>query len=1117
MGQRFTGKDYLFLATCIGICLVSLVIGIEYFSKAFPEASIDFQVTRSDSKPLAVKFLKEQGWEPVQEGYRHNAIFSHDNRAKVFLEKELGLEEANQFMGSPIRLWRWRHRWFKPLQKEEFRIDISPSGELIGFNHLIPEEMEGDDLSQEQALPIAEQFLQEPMEFDLSSYEFLEATTEERPNRTDHTFLWKKKDFDINDATYRMEVKIKGDEIGGYREFLKIPEKWSRDYEKLRSLNDTTGLGAGFFLFLTILAILIVFLNKVRNRDIRLKTAIMFGLVGFVLQFISQLNLLPLTESGYVTTDSYGSFIANEIFSAFLGALGSGLFIVLLTCAAESLYREHYGNKISLSNMFRWRGIRTKKFFLGIVLGFTLTFLFFAYENIFYLIAQKMGAWSPAEIPYSNLLNSKIPWIFVLFIGFFPAVTEEFMSRMFSIPFLKKYLKSTWFAVLISSIIWGFAHANYPNQPFFIRGVEVGIVGIILGFTMVRFGILPTLVAHFTIDAFYAAFLMFRSGNPYFVLSASLAAGILLIPLLVALVSYIKNGSFSNEEVLLNEVEGTSRVPRIEEESREFHPVVYQPLSRERITIGIVGVVLLLGLFFLKVEKFGKFIDFPITKGEAKEIADDFLNSKEVDVEEYQSVPYTYSSFNPLSAQYILKKRGVKELNRSYGETKKSFFWAIRYFIPEEKEEYKVFVDPLGREVYSYQHLIKEDAEGAQLEEENAREIAEDYLLSKGYILNDFELKESSSEKKKERMDHEFEWEAKDESGNNVEDAKFRLVANIQGDEIARFSQYYKVPEEWEREQRKNTITDALLSGLQIALTVAFFLFGFWVFVGTARKGEIRWKPVLFIALGLTGIVSLSILNSFSTVFQHYGTSYPWKTFILGILITDSLSLIGIFLMFALSIGLITSLYPDSLNLLHRENRAQWARDAVLSGLLIVGGAFGLEQGKNMLIEHFPNAVQTIDLPVPTSIETPLPFIESFSGALWGLTAFPVLIGLIINILQSKRIKPIYIMSFTVLALIVFGSGDAKSLGESLFGITNLIISLAFLFLFIKYFLRDNLLAYALSGFLWIGSRSVFSLFSLSAPFYKINGVILLVLLVLPLAWLVLVSHGRSGYERRIS
>ena len=53
--------------------------------------------------------------------------------------------------------------------------------------------------------------------------------------------------------TTRFYVRLQGDQIGGFGEYLKIPEAWERDYAELRSHNETTGLVAGTLLILTIL------------------------------------------------------------------------------------------------------------------------------------------------------------------------------------------------------------------------------------------------------------------------------------------------------------------------------------------------------------------------------------------------------------------------------------------------------------------------------------------------------------------------------------------------------------------------------------------------------------------------------------------------------------------------------------------------------------------------------------------------------------------------------------------------------------------------------------------------------------------------------------------------
>ena len=59
------------------------------------------------------------------------------------------------------------------------------------------------------------------------------------------------------------------------------------------------------------------------------------------------------------------------------------------------------------------------------------------------------------------------------------AIFQESVARMFAIPFLQKYTKSKIIAVFISSFIWGIAQEGI-SQPFYIRGLELTITGLMI-------------------------------------------------------------------------------------------------------------------------------------------------------------------------------------------------------------------------------------------------------------------------------------------------------------------------------------------------------------------------------------------------------------------------------------------------------------------------------------------------------------------------------------------------------------------------------------------------------------------------------------------------------------
>lgn len=847
MTETLRPRDYRFILICLLVCAGSVVVGIRYFHRAFPEASIDFRVNRQSSELLALNFLASQGI-PVN-GYQHASSFRYDDETKIYLEREMGLEKTNALVSTDVKLWRWGHRWFKPLQKEEVRAEITPRGELASFLHVLPEDAPGANLPGNAARGIAESFLVLEMKRPLDSLEFVDSQSEKRAHRTDHVFTWKLPAVSLGAASCRVTVTVQGDRVDGYDEYVKVPEEWSRGYARLRSLNEsTTQVDILFFVLLGV-GMLVTLVRRVRVRDIKWKTALAFGAICSVLQFLASLNEFPLVEYNFDTTGSYGNFLGQTILMAALNAVLLGGVIFILTACVEPLYRQAYSSKLSISRMFSWHGIRTRSFFVASLAGITLTFFFFSYEIGFYLLANKFGAWAPADVPYTDLLNTRFPWIFVLLGGFFPAVSEEWVFRAFSIPYLRDLLRRRWIAVLLASFIWGFGHASYPNQPFFIRGLEVGIVGLILSWAMLRFGIVATLIAHYSIDAFYSAFLLLRSSNPYLVTSGAITAGINLIPLLVAAGAYLVTRKFASESSVTNESERSA--PAVVEAAIEKtqQALQYRPLSRRAIQVALASLVIGIVLVSLRPPRFGGSVQFRESAGQASESARRFLSNLQFELNEYRTVTQPLSRVDDLAVQYIYSNAGIQELNSIYGSQICPLTWQARFFKPLHKEEFRVDVDPTSGRVVAFGHFLPESAPGADLPAAKAQDIAAAFLTGQGYNLSQFELRETKSEKPKQRRDSTFVWQAQDSTPGTVALAHVRLEAGIQGSSIGSWTQSVRIPEEWKRFRERQNFYSLLVVGIRILFIGWMFALAVLGLIRATRQGLVHWKLTLGVAL----------------------------------------------------------------------------------------------------------------------------------------------------------------------------------------------------------------------------------------------------------------------------
>ncbi len=1109
MPLKLTSREYKIILIGVLVAAASLAIGVKYFSRAFPEAAIDFRVNRDDSMPVAEKFLAARGVNLA--GYRHAATFDFDDEAKTYLERTQGLARMNGLTRGPIHLWRWSHRWFRPQQKEEFRADVAPSGEVVGFDHEIAEAAPGANLEQSAARALAEKFLVEVMHRDLSDLEFVEADTEKRPARTDHTFTWKQKSVPLGDGSLRVEVEVDGDQVAGYREFVKVPEQWSRDYSKLRSRNVAAQLVDQILWVLLSLAMLVLLTQRLRDRDVPLRLSLGFGAVAGVLYFLGQLNSFSQAQFNYSTTDSYSSFVSSYVLQNLLASFGLATAIFLLVASSEPIYREGFPNLLSLRRYFSWQGLRTRSFFIANVVGIALTFFFFAYQTVFYLAADKLGAWAPADVPFSDLLNTRIPWVTVLFIGFFPAVSEETQFRAFAIPWFRKILRSVPAAVILPAFIWGFLHSAYPNQPFFIRGVEVGLGGIIIGFIMLRFGILATLIWHYSVDALYTAFLLLRSPNHYLMISGGLSAGIMLVPLIVALVAYWRSGTFTEETPLTNASEGISRPPRKEEAKAEV-AVAYQPLSQGRVTVAGVLTLVFIAVALVPVKRFGEGIALRIVRPQAIHAADDYLRQRGVNPATYHHAAWVQENVDGMAVRYLLQHASLESTDQIYRQSTRLGLWHVRYFRPLEKEEYVVFVDPTSGQVFGFEHILDDNAPGASLAPEQARTLAAQALQQYGYRLDDFDLQNSEAEKKKAREDYRLTWQARPGDPRNVADAHYRLTVDIAGDQVVGFARSFKLPEEWMRQRQASGLVNAVLVGLDVIFVMFAVGGAIFLLVKQVRGDGLPWRRALKAGVGIAVFLFLAQADLYPLLLSRYITSIPLATFQVYLAVTMVLvPLMAGGLVWVL-VALLASVYPQVWGIFARSARRAWRRDAALA--LVVGVAAGVALSRfDALFTARFHAYAPVSLDLfPNNLNAYLPGAGFFlRGLAWGIV-YAALVGLVFYAVRlglSRRAW--WLWTGIILLLIDLGPSSAHSLGEFLAAWVQSFVPLVVAVAIVALFFRDNVLAYFVAAVCLPLVEPLVTLFSAPAPFFRGNGFLLAALLALLLGWLFLPTGESSS------
>ena len=876
------------LITTFFLAVLSIFYLGSVWNDFFGTLNVNVSMDRQQSLHVATK--SSENFDILDNTFEFTSAYNFDSSLRNFVElKEGGKEKFQEIIDNDIYSpYNWMVRAYKEGEIVEAMFQFKPDGRPNGYRIKIPEDFDSDNLSEEDALLLVQQNINNQWSGYFNDYSLIESSFEEMPNgRVDHSFLFEHSLQDIGEAKYRLRATVAGSVINSVSPFAFVPESFKREFANIRSDNDTIAIFANFaFLGLYLLGIgitsLVIFY---RNGWLRWKKSV--AAAAFVAVFsniLLNLNFYPTMWMYYDTATSKSQFMSEQM----LGIVANGILQFFILAAsfitAESLTRRAFPKHIQIWKTWSSNVANSKRVLNDTVFAYLIVPIKLAIVGAFYILMERhFGFWSPASSSFDpNYLASIFPWYTGLAISLQAGFWEEMLFR--AVPIAAGVLIGQRYnmrftglmvAMVLQALIFGAGHANYPAQPSYARVVELFLPSIVVyGMLYLRLGVVFGAITHYVYDVVLFSLPIWYSSGYIFDKFMTVIGG--FIPLLVILYFRMKNKKWSKiDNSSLNE--GFVPDPPQKKVSEEKEAVTDSPSNTNVFNPKFIGLALLfiVGIFStLKLSNVEVPVNSPsIDKEEAIAIANKFLLNNNITLPDgYNAYAFDDSSYP--SSSFVWQELGEEKYNSLLGSYVLGPRWKVRFAkfdgtVESRAREIMISMDFEGN-ILRFNNKYPEEEKGKELSRKEAQVIAENALSDNLSInLVDVTLTSAQESQKPNRLDWTFTFTGNEEL--DYDGSKLQNIISISGDQVSGFTKVVFVPEDWNRMKRDREGLSGII-GTLFTVPGSIFIIGLLLLrsfkLMMDRKINLR-KGLIFGSFSIFGIIAIfndpSFLNSMPT------------------------------------------------------------------------------------------------------------------------------------------------------------------------------------------------------------------------------------------------------------
>lgn len=535
-----------------------------------PKASLNLEFSRDEILEKGAAFMESRGFDVRK--YHQDGWFEFDGNTQLDLRIKFGLDSSNALLRQNVLpAHSWYITWYdaslpKSQAAESFELWMTPGGAIMGMKHNIKDSIGGASLTEDEARALAERFVSS-QGIELEKYRLKSSSQTRQQNRLDHNFNWI-----TNDTTIQLGfwVRIQGDEVGGFKRWVEHDARFEAESSQTQTTATLLGTVSFAIVFLLFFFIVIFFLRRYHEGEVGTKTAALVFIGLFGVYVLNTLNMFPAVGSSAQMGDLNRMNVRWVIFG--LNILIVNVFFGVMVFAAwsvgESYSRSLWPKKLAGVDSALFRRFFTLDIAEGVLRGFMLGLILLGGFSIFSFLLTRYVPTGLYVMSASGVTDGIVPAAHPLLNGLESAIFGEIVFRLFFLSMFQEKTKRTWLGILVSSLLW--ALAMFPLWPmpfgFFRLPITIAVFacfGLVFSFIFLRYDLLTTIIAHFVVISLATAIPLFTSSSPYFSFHTLLFFGLLSLPLLVAVVGFVRQEKFEMTQELIPE-----HVKRISERER---------------------------------------------------------------------------------------------------------------------------------------------------------------------------------------------------------------------------------------------------------------------------------------------------------------------------------------------------------------------------------------------------------------------------------------------------------------------------------------------------------------------------------------------------------------------